>query len=71
MRSPVDVYELIDDDIVKETKLRPRARVVVLVAPDDTSHDFMITVAQNAGLNVQLVRDRQTANELLTQPGWQ
>ena len=37
------------------------ACVAVLVSPDDHSHDFVATVARNAGQNVTLFRDRETA----------
>ena len=69
VRSPADVYFLINDDVLKQPKFRLHSRVAFLVAPDDMSHDFMITVSQNAGLNVRLFRDRQQAVEYLTQPG--
>ena len=34
------------------------ARVLVLVAPADHSHDFIETVARNSGINLTLYRDR-------------
>jgi len=37
------------------------ARVALLVSPEDHSHDFILTVAQNSGLNTTLFRDRQAA----------
>ena len=37
------------------------AIVAMLVAEDDHSHDFVATVAQNAGQSVTLFRDREAA----------
>lgn len=41
--------------------LDPRAKVALLVAPHDHSHDFVETVSQNAGYHVKLFRDRAQA----------
>jgi len=42
-------------------------RVAVLVSPDDHSHDFIETVTKNAGHDLTMFRDRESAvNHLLT-----
>jgi hypothetical protein len=41
--------------------INKNARVVVLVSPDDHSHDFVEAVTRNAGQNVTLFRDREAA----------
>lgn len=40
--------------------------VALLVSPDDHSHDFIETVARNAGLNVTIFTDLQAAKAYLT-----
>ncbi len=42
------------------------ARVATLVSPDDHSHDFMETVAKNAGLDVSLFTSAEEAIHFLT-----
>ena len=42
------------------------ARTAVLVALEDNSHDFIITVSMNAGLNIRLFRDKEQALAFLT-----
>jgi hypothetical protein len=37
------------------------ARIATLVNPDDHSHDFIETVARNAGLNVKIFTDPDQA----------
>lgn len=46
-----------------------QAHVVLLVSPQDHSHDFVETVARNAGLDVTLFREREPAMRHLMQ-GW-
>lgn len=41
------------------------ARVALLVAPEDHSHDFIETVSRNAGLNVSLFREISAAEAYL------
>lgn len=38
-----------------------QARIAVLAAPDDLSHDFIEVVMQNAGFVCQMFRDRDAA----------
>ena len=37
-------YVFVRDDLLKQSKFNRNARTAVLVAPEDTSHDFIITV---------------------------
>lgn len=53
-------YEDMDSPDVDRT-----AVVAILAAPDDHSHDFVETVARNAGLNVTLFRDWDEAENYL------
>lgn len=47
---------------------RPReARSALLVAPDDSSHDFVETSIRNAGYNVRLFREEGAALAWLTE----
>ena len=46
---------------MKSPGIDRRARVALLVNPDDHSHDFIETVCQNAGLDVTLFTDRAAA----------
>ncbi|KAB2922569.1 MAG: hypothetical protein F9K22_11335 [Bacteroidetes bacterium] len=41
------------------------AVVAVLVQPEDHSHDFVELVCRNAGLNMRLFRDRESAERYL------
>src|SRR5512141_1905006 len=41
--------------------LERHARVALLTAPDDRSHDFIATVSRNAGYNVELFTDPEAA----------
>lgn len=42
-------------------ELQRDVRSVILVNPADKSHDFMETVSQNAGYNVRIFQDEDTA----------
>lgn len=57
-------YQFAHVDMDKETIDRT-ARVAIVAAPDDHSHDFVETLARNAGLNVTLFRDREQAASFL------
>jgi hypothetical protein len=54
-------YMFVNQDLQNQIKFDRRARTAVLVSPEDTSHDFILTVAMNAGLNLHVFRDRQEA----------
>jgi len=60
----IDNYSFAYED-VREKKLDKASIVVLLVAPDDHSHDFIETVSKNAGLNVTLFRDRAEAERYI------
>lgn len=57
-------YVFIRNDIERE-EIDRLARVAMLVAPDDHSHDFVETVARNSGFLVKLFRDRGEAERYL------
>jgi SpoIIAA-like len=44
-----------------QMKLQRDVRSAILVRPEDTSHDFVETVTQNAGYNVRVFRDEAAA----------
>ncbi len=75
----VDLTEARNDDSVTKTYhyayenmkipsgINPSARVAMLVNPEDHSHDFVETALRNAGHNVTLFRNRESAiKHLLT-----
>ncbi len=47
--------------------LRKDIRAAILVDKDDSSHDFIETVALNAGYNVRIFRDEEAANSWLSE----
>lgn len=61
----LDSYSFAYKDVNVE-EIDKTAIVALLVAQDDHSHDFIETVSKNAGLNVQLFRDRTLAENYLT-----
>jgi hypothetical protein len=64
VESPVEDYTFATADMDIEA-IDHLARVALLVAPDDHSHDFIETVFRNAGLNVTIFRSREAAEEFL------
>jgi hypothetical protein len=56
-----ELYEYAYKDTKSASGLNLKARVALLVDPDDQSHDFVETVLRNAGHNVTLFRDRESA----------
>jgi hypothetical protein len=54
-------YDIVYHKITREPAVDRYARVALLVAPDDHSHDFTETLARNAGFNFTLYRDRDLA----------
>lgn len=64
--SPVNGYKFAYDDMPNEPMIDRKARVAMLVSPEDHSHDFIETVAQNTGLDVTLFRDYEQAIQHLT-----
>ncbi len=54
-------YRFSYNDMQHEEVINRFARVVVLVEPDDHSHDFIETLARNTGMDVTLLRDKDAA----------
>ena len=54
-------YEFAYKDMQHAEGINKKARVALLVSPEDHSHDFIETVAQNAGLNVTKFNDIKLA----------
>jgi hypothetical protein len=59
--TPLDNYNFAYSDMPDNPGIDRSARVALLVAPEDHSHDFVETTCRNAGLNVTLFRDRDEA----------
>jgi hypothetical protein len=59
-------YNFAYKDMQEDSLIDVSARVVVVVSPDDHSHDFIETVAKNSGLDVTLFADLEKAVEYLT-----
>jgi hypothetical protein len=62
-------YEFARKEIWDAPEIDKTALVAILVSPDDHSHDFVETVARNAGLRVTIFRDRVRAEQHLTADG--
>ena len=58
-------YGFAYSDMQKLEGIDKGARVATLVDPNDHSHDFMETVARNAGLNVRIFKDLDQAKRFL------
>ncbi len=63
--SVIDKFDFAYTDMRSDPVINPNARVVVLVAVGDHSHDFVETVARNAGMNVTMFTDREQAIKFL------
>lgn len=63
--SLVDQYDFAYHDMRETEGLDQGARVAVLIAEGDRSHDFIETVCRNAGFDVQLFTDREAALRFL------
>lgn len=63
--SLVDQYDFAYHDMRETEGLDQGARIAVLIAEGDRSHDFMETVCRNAGFDVQLFTDREAALRFL------
>jgi hypothetical protein len=59
--SVVEKYKFAYQDMQQHAGIDRRARVAMLVSPDDHSHDFVETVTRNSGLDVTLFRSREEA----------
>jgi hypothetical protein len=64
--SEIENYKFAYADMLNTEGIDREARVAMLVSPDDHSHDFVETVAINAGLNVRRFADREAALRFLT-----
>ncbi len=60
VESTLTNYEYAYEDMPKQD-LNAAARVALLVAPEDHSHDFIEVVTRNAGFNVRLFRNEAQA----------
>ena len=60
-----NTYKFAYEDMQFLPGINKNVRVAVLVSPDDHSHDFVETVARNAGQNVTLFREREAAIQYL------
>lgn len=58
-------YEFSYSDMRKTEAIDKCARVATLVSANDDSHDFVMTTARNAGLNVRLFNDMEQAKQFL------
>jgi uncharacterized cupredoxin-like copper-binding protein len=59
--SVTKTYKFAYEDMTMPPGINKFACVAVLVSPEDHSHDFVETATQNAGQNVTLFRDRESA----------
>jgi hypothetical protein len=66
MQSVVDNYKFAYEDMAGLDSINRNAIAVMLVSPDDSSHDFIETVTINSGLNVRKFTDYQEAIKYLT-----
>ena len=63
--SVVENYDFANTDMWETEGIDIYAKVATLVSPEDHSHDFIETVARNAGLNVRLFNDINQAKKFL------
>ena len=59
--SATKTYKFAYEDMKDPSGIDKKARIAVLVSPEDHSHDFVETVTRNAGQDVTLFRDRELA----------
>ena len=62
--SVIDNYKFAYEDMTTPD-IDPAARVATVISPDDSSHDFVVTAMMNAGLNVALFNDIESAKKFL------
>jgi|WetSurMetagenome_2_1015567.scaffolds.fasta_scaffold97637_2 hypothetical protein len=65
VESNIENYQFTYEDVRDANEIDRTAVVAILVDPNDHSHDFFETLAQNSGLNVTLFRDKAKAIEFL------
>jgi len=61
----LDQYQFAYKDMHETPGIDVKARVAVVVAQGDHSHDFIETVARNSGLNVKMFTERVAAMAFL------
>jgi hypothetical protein len=59
--SILENYTFAYGDMKTVSGINKLARIAMLVSPDDHSHDFVETLAKNAGFDATLFRDRDEA----------
>jgi hypothetical protein len=70
VESTIDKYDFAYHEMQNQ-RIDRSARVAILVAPEDHSHDFIEVVTRNNGLDITLFRDRLAAEQhLLAQPDY-
>jgi len=67
--SVVQTFEFAYTDTPQHSDFDQRARVALLTAPDDHSHDFAETVMRNTGVIIALFRDLDSALRYLKEGG--
>ncbi len=55
-------------NITERQQVNKKTRGAVLTAPDDKSHDFIITAMLNAGFNTKIFHDKPSALKWLEEP---
>jgi hypothetical protein len=63
--STLDQYRFANAGLIENETVDRYARIAVLAAPEDHSHDFIETVCRNVGLNFRLFRKREDAMTFL------
>jgi hypothetical protein len=61
MQSPVENYDFVISDLDESHFIDRRAKVAMLVSPDDDSHNFVETISRYSGYNVKLFRKLEDA----------
>jgi hypothetical protein len=61
INSVTENYKFAHNDMRTTPGINKMARVAILVSPEDHSHDFIETVARNAGLDTTIFRERDLA----------
>lgn len=60
-----DQYNFAYEDMAKAEEIDRKAVVAILVSEGDHTHDFIVTVTRNIGLNVSLFTDGEKAESSL------
>lgn len=67
MQSPVENYDFVISDLDESQFIDRRAKVAMLVSPDDDSHNFIETISRYSGYNVKIFRKLEDALGFLKQ----